>query len=466
MNAHPRLRDVGAPLLAALAGAAMALASVLTALAVSGGGYSYQRQGCSASADRNDRPNSTERGCHNATAQVGVGSWHAASVNTDQTPNNTNVHSGSVVIDDGRGTRHTVSFDTGEGGAVNDGSTLVAWLAGGAQGAPPGATGVGGIPTLSVSNGRSRSGNDLDHPTASVYFGADDNLDVGEHDSVNPQHDHNRDRAVANGPSDGGALQANVHPQGSASHPGSLVQNVDPSSQHDPVRAADAAAGGCADGLCFGADTMRRRMYQGGCRRCADQAVYSDQQSTDWRSPDCNSGSTQNQDDCGRNWQSGNETGDITGPYYERGGYYDDPGVFVYEDPDPQASPVLPLYPICEFYAGTEGLYVCSMPIVPLTVPPAIGAPSGSGAPHRSMPRTVGTAITASMVPAAVPPPAISTGSLIAPSVLSRPTAAPTSPRVVPALPGVGSTAPLTAAVVRSITPPPPTATVSPGVLR
>lgn len=367
-RSHSRVR-VGA--LAALPiGALLAVAGALHASAVSGGGYSPERQGCSATADRNDRPDSTEPGCHNATLQVDAGAWHPLAVGTDQTPNGTNVHSGSVVLDDGQGQRHTVAFDTGEGGAATFVTNLVGWLAGGAAGAPPSPDGIAGVPSLTVSSGQGGSGPDLNHPTASVYFGADDNLDVGEHDAVNPDANHGRDRRVADGPSDGGAAQANLHPQGSASNPATLADNVAPADHHRPVRAADATAAGCADGLCAGFDTQRRKMYQGGCRSCADQAVYDDQRTTDWRSPDCNSGSTWNQDQCGANWQTGDEQGDITQPYRERGAYYDDPGVFVYEDPDPQSSPLLPVYPICELYAGTEGVYACSNQVIAVPASP------------------------------------------------------------------------------------------------
>ena len=352
--------------------ASLVIAGTITASAVSGGGYSPQRQGCSKSADRNDQPQSAEPGCHNATLQFDAGPWHPLAVNSDQTANGTNVHTGSVVVDDGQGHRHTVAFDTGEGGAATYATNLVAWLAGGGAGSPPSPDGVGGLPTLTLTDGSGGSGPDLNHPTASVYFGADDNLDVGEHDGVNPDAHHGHDRKVANGPSDGGAAQANLHPQGSLTNPASLVSNISPTDSHRPLRAADATGAGCADGLCAGFDTQRRKMYQGGCRSCADQAVYDDQRTTDWRSPDCNSGSTWNQDQCGASWRNGNEQGDITQPYYERGAYYDDPGVFVYEDPDPQSSPLLPMYPVCELYVGTEGAYACSNQVV---APPAATPP-------------------------------------------------------------------------------------------
>ena len=404
MIARRCARRVGGPIVVAAGAVALALATAVTAAAVSGGGYSPERQGCSRTADRNDQPNSAQPGCHNATLQAGIGSWQAASLNIDQTPNGVNAHSGTVVVDDGQGHRHTVAFDTGEGGAATFSSNLISWLAAGARGAPPSPNGVGGVPLLTLQDSAGGGGLDPNHPTASVYFGADDNLDVGEHDGVNPSAHHGRDAAVANGPSDGGAFQANVHPQGSLTQPTSLASNVSPGNSHRPVGAADATGAGCADGLCAGADTQRRKMYQGGCRGCADQAVYDDQNTTDWRSPDCNSGSTQNQNDCGRNWRTGSEQGDITQPYYERGAYYDDPGVFVYEDPDPQSSPLLPVYPMCELYVGTEGVYACSNQVVAPPAAPRAGRPAPTThAPRVGPPMTTQPLVTP-LTPASTSP--------------------------------------------------------------
>jgi hypothetical protein len=278
-------------------------------------------------------------------------------------------------------------FDTGTGSFIlvnplGFATDVATWVIGGGQGPfppPQQLVGTPGQPSAGVDQSSGATRNPADAATnQQVYFGADDNLDNGEHDGVNPTDYHGKDRRVADGPSDGGAIQANTHLQGSASDPASLVaKNVDPSDMHDPLRAADAGTGACADGLCAGADTSRRKAYQGGCTRCADQSVYNDQNSTNWRSPDCNAGSTANQNDCGANWKSGSEQGNIYQPYSERGAYYTDPGVFVYEDPDPQASPLTSgvlQYPICELYAGTMGVWVCSQQVAPS--PGAAGAPA------------------------------------------------------------------------------------------
>ena len=401
--------------LTAAGAAALAAGLTLGALpvqAVSGGGYNPQQQGCSPSADRNDQPQSTEPGCHNATLQVNQGgggyasSWHLLSVNSDQLPSGTSPHSGSVTLNPGQGTDYTITFDTGTGTLVlvsplGLAVDLLTWAGGGFSGPPPIPSqiiGTPGTPSAGLSQASAAQHSVTDGlGNEQVYFGADDNLDNGEHDSVNPTDDHKKDAKVADGPSDGGAVQANTHPQGSLTDPTTWQDNVDPTDPHNPVRAADAGTGACADGLCAGADTSHRKAYQGGCTSCPDQSVYNDQYTTQWRSPDCNGQSTANQNDCGANWQNGNESGNIYGPYSQRGAYYTDPGVFVYSDPDPQASPefpVTPTYPICELYAGTMGVWVCSQDVVPSPIQALGGAaPASSAAPAPVAASHVGNAV-------------------------------------------------------------------------
>jgi len=352
--------------------AGLAIAGAHSALAVSGGGYDPERQGCTKTADRND-VNAAQPGCHNLTMQVTMGdttgprAYRLITINTDQTALNQNVHSGSVIVDPGRGTALTVAFDSGAGGIFAWTQALGAWLSH-PKGAPP----APALQTPTVTAKQAPSTGRLDPAQITrlgFYLGADDNLDFGEHDGVNP--DHGTDRPVANGPSDGGAIQASTHPTSSP------TDNVNPTDTHDPVRAADSTAGACADGLCFGYDTMRRTYYKGGCTSCSPQAVYDDENTTDWRSPNCNSGDANSQDHCGSGWQTGSDQGSISGAYDQRGSYYSDPGVFIYEDPDPQASPLLPMYPICELYAGTQGVKVCTNEVGPATrtSPPAAPTP-------------------------------------------------------------------------------------------
>jgi hypothetical protein len=443
---------LGAAAATALAALGFA-ATTLHAEAVSGGGYDPAQQGCSKTANRNDKPKSTEKGCHNATLQFNQGTgdyrsrWHLLSINSDQLPDGQSPHAGSVGADPGQGTAYALRFDTGTGqfvlinplGLALD---LASWLAGGAQGPPPippQLLGAPGQPSASLDQSRARKRNAADGLTnQQVYFGADDNLDNGEHDGVNPSDYGGRDAKVANGPSDGGAAQVNTHVHGSASDPVSLLRkNVDPGDMHNPLRAADAGTGACADGICAGADTMRRKAYQGGCRSCADQSVYNDQYTTAWRSPDCSGQSTASQNRCGRNGANGN----IYQPWSERGAYSTDPGVFVYEDPDPQASPLTAAfmpYPICELYAGTMGVWVCSQNVVP---PPPAATAATARAPASAAAVPTGTTTgRRSTAPAPSPPHPPSpprsagTGAAAPPSVPPSSTPAPAAPPASPVM--------------------------------
>ncbi len=424
---------------------------------LSGGGYDPAQQGCSKTADRNDQPQSTETGCHNATLQLNQGSgdyaskWHVLSLNTDQLSNGQSPHAGSVQADPGMGTRYVIAFDTGTGKLIlvaplNVALDLASWAIGGFQGPPPVPAqllGTPGQPNVTMQQSKAGHRNVTDGIGSNqVYFGADDNLNNGEHDAVNPADYNGRDRRVANGPSDGGAAQVNTHLRGSAGDPASLIaKNVDPTDMHDPLRAADAGSGGCADGLCAGADTSHRKAYQGGCRTCQDQAVYNDQYTTDWRSPDCSSGDTASQNKCGKEWKSGNPQGNIYQPWSERGAYYTDPGVFVYEDPDPQASPIASnaaQYPMCELYAGTMGVWVCSQNVVPS---PGAAAPAAAATAHAT-----GTTTTPTQAPPAMSKPAPTPTPSAAPPTppaAAPPTATPAPITLLPALPPAPSTPPI-----------------------
>ena len=94
------------------------------------------------------------------------------------------------------------------------------------------------------------------HAGLHVYFGANDNLDGGEHDSSSQ---------VDNGPSDGGAIVANVAPMSALDwFKPSLVRTAKQFLLTHPLPGVDAGFGFCADGICFSAQTQRRVAYQGG----------------------------------------------------------------------------------------------------------------------------------------------------------------------------------------------------------
>src|SRR5207245_813234 len=93
----------------------------------------------------------------------------------------------------------------------------------------------------------------------SIYLGADDNLNTGEHDGADGMtHTANSQ----NGPSDGGAIVVNWHPTDiltwladTMANPLYLLTN--------PVPVADAGFGMCADGICTSTQTRQRTVYNG-----------------------------------------------------------------------------------------------------------------------------------------------------------------------------------------------------------
>src|SRR5438128_11869338 len=124
-----------------------------TALAVNDGQYLPANQNCQGNADNSDAGNRIEAGCQNMIVFVADGTGHQyAWWGLDQTPDGTVVHSGEVWLDPGAGSRYTWNFDVAAGS-------------------------VDQMPTVTASTpGDLTTG-------LQVYFGADDNLDSGEHDS-------------------------------------------------------------------------------------------------------------------------------------------------------------------------------------------------------------------------------------------------------------------------------------------
>jgi hypothetical protein len=206
---------------------------------------------------------------------------------------------------------------------------------------------------------------------AQVYFGADDNLDSGEHDGSS----HSR-----NGPSDGGGIHAVLTPANIAQWAAALAAGDAAYLQTHPVP-VPAGAGGCADGACASAQTQRGTMFQGSGKGERDAYDYSGKR---WDPYTCG-GPTDDKASCG-----GHDLG-----WWNRsdGTVYAEPGVQVYEDPDPQGSPIDPLYdggatptpmlyPLPAAYVGTCGVTVGGGPAWPV---PA-GSPGTNGAGQVSAP--------------------------------------------------------------------------------
>jgi len=271
------------------------------ALAVSDGSYDAAKQGCSGRADDSDRPQHTEEHCYSAVLLLSGQVHRYVLVGVPQTPDGTSANAIEVCLDF-TGTATCARFDE---------------------------NGFTPLPD--------RPGTPIDPEKAEVhaYFGADDNLDSGEHDGS---------EQIGNGPSDGGAIQGNVAPLSAvdwvthalAADQGYLLTH--------PLPAADAGAGGCADGICVSVQTQRRVAYKAGGKHPKTRNV-ADYDGHTWDPPEC-AGPSDTKKDCGGHsmswWHNKGQT------------TYVEPGITIYEDPDPQGSPIGP-YPLPALYVGTCG---------------------------------------------------------------------------------------------------------------
>ena len=281
-----------------------------SALGVSDGHYDPAEQGCSGHAANSDSPGYTEEDCRALVFKVSKGSHTYFSVGMPQTPSGTNPNAVVLCIDLGTGTKECARFDRK------------------------------GVTPLPSSPGTKRTPGGTQ-----VYFGADDNLFVGEHDGS---------EQVNNGPSDGGAVVANVRP-GTTADWLKRVLARNPGGWYylktHPLPVGDAGFGACADGVCFSATTQRRVAYQGG--RTDKKQNVADYQGKEW-DPDSCAGPDDQADDCG---------GQPLGYWKDKDGtYYAQPGIQIYEDPDPQGSPLGP-YPLPSLYVGTCGFIAGGGPV-------------------------------------------------------------------------------------------------------
>ncbi len=276
-----------AAVLVAGAGAAVA--------GVSDGNYRAAKQHCSGTADDSDQPQHVEQGCQNLTTNLSDGAGHEAFfAGTQQTADGQNVNQ-----------------------PVNGGDPS----------------------TFDPTTG------------AHLYFGADDNLDSGEHDSSSQ---------IGDGPSDGGAVVLNLSPESVAPWLAALTSGDTAYLLTHPLPLVDAGFGSCADGVCESVQTQRRVAFQGG--NSASSRSVANYDGVTWDPESC-AGPSDSPSDCGT-------PNGISDWWAQSGTVYTDPGVQVYEDPNPEGSPVGP-YPLPAFYAGTCGVIVgggsVTVPASPVT---------------------------------------------------------------------------------------------------
>lgn len=365
--------------IATLAGLAIGVAAAGSALAISGGGYTEHNQGCHRKAAANNRADRRQpAGCHDTQLLVTDRHGHSyVEAGTTTTRAGRNVHrAGLTVSPDGSGD------PTGHAGAT----AIRVGVNTHYQPLPPDQCGLFDIATYPI--GLVAGGGCRLDPTKwrlparlprvkhsvrvgkqlvvvpgrsgfALYFGANDGLDSGEHDEPDGRHGTSKEQ---NGPSDGGAVQLRWHPgQLNSWLPLVLagVAKANPAAlATDPFPLADAGAGACADGLCVAGQSHRRVAWRGGGKGGKRRDAY-DYTGKQWDPYDCSGQSVAAEKKCHDRHHKNADS------YYrdEAKQVVVEPGLQVYEDPDPNGSPLLPTYPLPAGYAGSCGVTVGGGPL-------------------------------------------------------------------------------------------------------
>jgi len=365
--------------------------------AVSGGGYSPDQQDCHYDSSAwNTPPDTTEPGCHNLAVNVesgGTTDGNADSGNTryvelgaDQLPNDdhnpgfgTLLNLGDPGTPDGNHSGCLAANTDGTGGGTGTGcgdnpdgagfsahydinqvycpvaNVLVPVL-------PPDPTdgfapypydsacADPGASSITPDTGTASALDRILHEGVLVYFGQDDNTDNGEHDGASGT---NGTDGVINGPSDGGSTMLAVTPQGAT---------TTPSGTH-PEGLVNGAMGFCADGICFDATTQEQTVYEG----CGASNPSNNADAVQCTQGTPSSGrvfengapsSTQEPDSCSSGGATSEQCGGSGLNQYRAGTpshMNAEPGVQLYQDPDPQRSPI---FWVPGAYVGTCGVYL------------------------------------------------------------------------------------------------------------
>ena len=181
-----------------------------------------------------------------------------------------------------------------------------------------------------------------------VYFGADDNLSSGEHDSS---------ALIGDGPSDGGGVQVNVRPDTLDAWLDAVAVGDTLYLLHHPLPLVDAGVGACADGICLSLQTVQRVAFAG--TDDGERAV-ADYEGKAWDPETC-AGPSDTEADCG--------PGGILAWVAQEGVTTVEPGLQIYEDPSPEGSPIGP-YPLPALYVGTCGVILGGGPLLAVPASP------------------------------------------------------------------------------------------------
>lgn len=324
---------------------------------VSDGNYSPARQHCSGAANNVESPDRAEEGCHSGTVTIsdtagheyfGIGIGQTAvgedGVGPEGLPFDlfANVHEVDYWYDLGDGCTRT-EFDLAAPGAPEEGPCP--WF----DPLAPNYTGDAVPPNLASG--------------IKIYLGFDDNLAGGEHDSS---------ELINNGPSDGGAIRVELDPASIGPWLEAFVaQNPQYILTH-PLPVGQAGMGFCADGICMAVQTQRRVAYQGGSTEDEHRAV-SNYEGKNWDPEECSGNDDGSSASGACDDPNTPESDDITYWHNQEGTVYVEPGVQIYEDPDPQGSPLGP-YPLPAIYIGPCGVIIGGgpagqMPASPFTNP-------------------------------------------------------------------------------------------------
>ena len=224
------------------------------------------------------------------------------------------------------------------------------------------------------------------------YFGMDDNSDNGEHDGEGPGTSSQSDGSVV-GSSDGGAIAFSFTPQSATRTP----------SLTNPEGLVNFSTGMCADGNCADLTTQQETVYYGcgantGENQASDKCSKSNKGSKrdaanyagkQWDPYNCSSGGSQTQpkgqpqpdspsqcDTSKSNPSPSGSTNSSGGMDYwrqqEASQVNAEPGFQFYEDPDPEGSPAVPIYPNPGIYVGTCGIILGGGGISPAGDPTGI----------------------------------------------------------------------------------------------
>lgn len=288
----------------------LSFASLNPAGAVSGGHYEPGRMHCSGNAEAWVNRGKAEPDCYTVVYTISDGNGHDYLVAGGHQTGSGFVHQFDVWIDPGQGTSYGFTVDVATQTITPNGGTPSA------EPAPDPTTGL------------------------TLFFGADDNLDAGEHDGA---------YEIGNGPSDGGGIAVSITPDAAGDWMAALTAGDIGHILASPLPIAEAGSGACADGICFpGMNAVRTTVFQGG--KANARRMAADYAGVVWPPDGCSGASAGGQSRC----VDPNHPNGLIDWFNDAGEVYLMPGISVYEDPDPQKSALDP-YPLPGFYFGSCG---------------------------------------------------------------------------------------------------------------